>query len=295
MNNDIPKSVRIIRILEESPTVKTFVMDVEKLDCTSEAVLPGQFVNVWIPDVDEKPMSVAYCDDLELWITVCAVGPFSKAMHELKEGDFVGLRGPYGKGFTWNKNERLVMMAGGYGAAPLYFLTSRAVKDNCLVEFVLGARSEDHLVYRDRLGELENVNLYISTDDGSEGLKGYNTLILDKMIVESRRGNAVSIDCNGYLCVKEEVPVAPISRVYTCGPEMMMKKVSDICFENEIDAQVSIERYMKCGFGICGQCCLDETGEPSCKKGPVFDNVAVRKIKEFGVYHRDSQGKIINF
>lgn len=343
--NDIPKSVRIMRIMDESPSVKTFVLDYEgfcsESGCVggyngapgydalriggsepkfcssahnviesssfggslgrlnslvnSQVAKPGQFVNVWIPDVDEKPMSVAYCDDMELWITVCAVGPFSRAMHELKEGDMVGLRGPYGNGFSWGRSERLVMMAGGYGAAPLYFLTSEAVKSGCLVEFILGARSSDFLIYKKKLLGLENVNLYISTDDGSVGFKGYNTVILEKMIAESLNGNGVKVDMDGNLVACEDVAVKPIDCVYACGPEMMMKKVSDICFENEIRAEVSIERYMKCGFGVCGQCCLDDDGEPVCKKGPVFDNVEARKIKEFGAYHRDAQGKRINF
>jgi dihydroorotate dehydrogenase electron transfer subunit len=68
-----------------------------------------------------------------------------------------------------------------------------------------------------------------------------------------------------------------------------------MCHDAGIDAQVSIERYMKCGFGVCGQCCVDTSGERMCKEGPVVSNERARMIIEFGKYHRDSVGKIKNY
>ena len=290
--HDIPKAIPIAKIIVENPFVKTFVF---KHNLRAE---PGQFVNLWIPRLDEKPMSVAYSDEKEFWVTMFAVGTFSKAMHEMKVGDLVGVRGPYGNGFTFQKGKRLVMMAGGYGAAPLYFLTSQAIKQKCKVDFVIGARSKEYLLFLSRIKKLKNVTLHVATDDGSVGEKGYNTLILEKLISKAHGGRAIGKWENGkYIVVweKSKKPVQPIDCVYSCGPELMMKSISDICFANKISAQLSIERYMKCGFGVCGQCCVDPDGERMCKEGPVVDNVRARKISEFGQYHRDKVGRVEYF
>lgn len=269
----IPKPLPIKRIITETPFVKTFVFE-HRLDSK-----PGQFVLLWIPRLDEKPVSIAYDGGDEFWTSIFAVGPFSKKMHELKEGDFVGVRGPYGSWYRYEKGQRLVLVAGGYGAAPMYDLAYNASKEGCKVDFVVGARSKEHLLFMDRLNGLDNVALHVATDDGSFGEKGFNTLLLAGLLDKHKAGApADRIDC-----------------VYTCGPEMMMKKVSDMCFESSVPAQVSLERYMKCGFGVCGQCCVDATGERMCKEGPVLSNERVRQLAEFGKYRRDSVGKIHNY
>jgi len=292
---DVPKVIKIKKVIVETPFVKTFIFE-HKLGAQ-----PGQFVNLWLPRIDEKPMSVAYCDAKEFWVTMFAVGPFSKKMHTLKAGDLVGVRGPYGHGFSFKKGQRLVMMAGGYGAAPLYNLTVQAVKAGCKIDFVIGARSKEHLLYLSRIKKLKNVKLHITTDDGSVGLKGYNTQVLEKLLAEvggkmpappvkGARGAKA-----GKSGAKGAVKSKKIDCIYTCGPEMMMKKISDMCWSAKVSAQISIERYMKCGFGVCGQCCVDESGERMCTEGPVVDNARARKITEFGKYHRDSVGKISPF
>lgn len=294
---DIPKSIPIKKIIVENEFVKTFVFSNEDYSANGLSAKPGQFVNLWLPGVAEKPMSVAFCDDKEFWITIFAVGEFSKAMHEKKEGDLVGVRGPYGKGFHFEKGERLVLMAGGYGAAPLYFVAREAIKAGCEVDFVIGARGKEYLLYLDRIREMERegVTLSVATDDGSVGEKGYNVLILKRLFEEAKAGKGMKVRCEGEVCKREEVDVRPIDWVMSCGPEMMMKAVSDMCFDAGVKAQLSIERYMKCGFGVCGQCCLDDSGVRSCKEGPVFDNDRARQIKEFGKYHRDSVGRIHEF
>ena len=131
MNNDIPKTIPIKKIIVETPHVKTFVFQHHL------GSKPGQFVNLWLPRLDEKPMSIAYDNGKEFWITMFAVGSFSKAMHKLKVGDPVGVRGPYGTNFSFKPKQRLAMMAGGYGAAPLYYLTVQAVALGCFVDFVI--------------------------------------------------------------------------------------------------------------------------------------------------------------
>lgn len=299
--SDIPKAIPIKKIIVETSHVKTFVF-AHKLGAK-----PGQFVNLWLPRVDEKPMSVAYDNGKEFWVTMFAVGNFSSKMHTLKAGDLVGVRGPYGKGFrapdggAFKKGQRLVMMAGGYGAAPLYFLTTEAVKQGCHVDFVVGARGKEHLLYLDRIKKLKNVKLHIATDDGSVGVKGFNVVILKELIAGAGKNSSKIIRGNPSpgrkMAHNTLVPVsfAPIDCVYGCGPELMLKSVSDICFAARIPAQLSIERYMKCGFGVCGQCCVDPNGLRMCKEGPVVDNNLARKIAEFGKYHRDLIGKMHHF
>lgn len=271
---DIPKTIPIRKIVRETDHVKTFVFE---HSLGAHGAQPGQFVNLWLPRLDEKPMSIAYSDANEFWITMFAVGPFSKAMHTLKEGDLVGVRGPYGRGFTFKPRWRMVTMGGGYGAAPLHFLTKRAAPEGCKVDFVVGARGKEHLLYLDHVKDLPGVTLHVATDDGSMGTKGYNTLILEELIAESK-DSGKSIDM-----------------VYACGPELMEKTISDICYEHGVDAQISVERYMKCGFGVCGQCSVDDRGQRMCMEGPVISNREARAISEFGKFHRDSVGRIHEF
>lgn len=259
--NDIPQAVKILDIVQENSIVKTYTLDI------SLGGQAGQFANIWIPGLNEKPFSIASDDGTKMQFSIATVGPFSSALAEKKVGDRIGIRGPYGREFTWQANQKIAFVAGGYGAAPMYFLAEQAIANGCEVEFIVGARSEDLLLYTEQIEELKGANLHIATDDGSLGHHGYNTQLLEKIIAEKK------IDC-----------------IYTCGPEMMMKRVSEIALEKQIAAQISVERYMKCGFGICGNCVNDGTGAPSCKKGPVMHLEDVLKLKDFGKYHRDAEG-----
>lgn len=257
-----PAMVSIKKIINENEFVKTFVLDV------SLGAKAGQFVNIWLPGVDEKPLSVAYDNGSETFITFYAVGEMTKKMFELKEGDKVGIRGPYGTHYDWQKGQTLVLMAGGYGAAPMYFVANEAVKDDCKIHFVIGARNKDLLLYLDRIETLPNTELHIATDDGSMGRQGYNTQILEELLVKGG-----------------------IDQVFACGPEMMEKRIVDLCLEAGVQSFISAERYMKCGFGVCGHCCLDDTGARVCKEGPVMSGELLAASPEFGKYHRDKVGR----
>ena len=259
---DIPQMHRIKKIIAENPTTKTFVFD-----CDFQ-VQPGQFVNVWIPRLDEKPMSVAYADGKELHLTIANVGPFSNQMHDLEEGEQVGLRGPYGLGFSWKKKQKIVMVGGGFGSAPLSFTAKKAIADGCTIDFIIGARREDLLIYTDKIKKLKNTQLHIATDDGSVGHKGYNVEVLEQLLKKKK-----------------------FDVIMTCGPEVMMAAVARIATKYKVPAQISLERYMKCGFGLCGQCVVDPIGDTTCTKGPVVSLEYVKKVDEFGKYHRDALGK----
>jgi dihydroorotate dehydrogenase electron transfer subunit len=82
--------------------------------------------------------------------------------------------------------------------------------------------------------------------------------------------------------------------IYTVGPELMMNKVIEISDEFNVDCQISLERYMKCGFGICGSCCVDPIGIRMCVEGPCMHKEVAKKITEFGKYKRDGSGLKVN-
>lgn len=256
------KILQIKKIVEENEYTKTFVFD------ESLGAKPGQFVMLWIPGVDEKPMSVAFDDGKEFWITVCNVGPASAALHNLKVGAKVGIRGPLGTFYEFEAGQHLALVAGGYGAAPMYFVAHEAVRRGCKVEFLIGARSEKYLLFTQKILGLHGVNLHLATDDGSVGVKGYVTKVLEELLEREK-----------------------IDFVFTCGPEVMMKVVGEISEEAKVPSFMSMEKYMKCGIGVCGQCAIDDTGDLVCVKGPVMSWEYLKKLPEMGVYHRDAQGK----
>lgn len=262
-----PALIPISRVTNENPSVKTFWFD---YDLKSE---PGQFVMVWIPGVDQKPFSISYDDAQHFGISVFAVGPFSQTLCEKKSGDRVGITGPYGNPFTIKPHTHYITVGGGYGAGPLGMLAERMAKQQCTVDFCIGAKNSDLLLFEERIAHLPHASVHVATDDGSRGHHGYVTDILDGLLKK-------------HMDQPSEYSIA----VAACGPELMEKKVLDICNTYGVHCEISIERYMKCGFGICGQCTVDDVGIPMCTKGPVVDRETANRISEFGVFHRNKSG-----
>ncbi len=229
---------------------------------------PGQFVMLWIPGTGLKPFGVSYQDDGRFAVTVRKIGTFTEKLFGMKAGDRLGVQGPYGRGFS-GKGGRIVLVGGGYGAAPLSFLADELVREGKEVFFINGAATKDHVLYRERF-KGGKVHMIYSTDDGSLGHRGFCT------------------DCLTGLLSKHK-----IGRVFCCGPEMMLRKAFEICLEKDIPAEFSLERHLKCGFGVCGSCCLDGTGWRVCREGPVFALDDMKKIAEFGQYKRDASGRVV--
>lgn len=245
-------TVKILEVIEETKEVKTFIID-KRMDAK-----PGQFAMIWIPRIGEKPFSFSRIDD-RVGVTVREVGPFTKKMNMLKKGNLAGIRGPYGNGFNIEGNEVLII-GGGCGIAPLLPL-AKALNAKSITT-IIGARTGDDVLFEDKFTELGEV--IVTTDDGSYGRKGF----VDETLVE-------------FLMLKK------IDHIYCCGPELMLKKVADISLGQKISCQLSLERYMKCGTGICGSCSL--AGLRVCKDGPVF--YAKNLIgTEFGKFTRDGSG-----
>lgn len=263
MRNDNPVFLPIAEVRQENSQVKTFFFD------HPLGSLPGQFVMVWIPGVDQKPFSVSYDHEGRFGVSVFPVGPMSKAFCAMERGDRVGITGPYGRPFTVTSGVRYILVGGGYGAGPLATLAEHAAAQGGEVDICLGAKTKELLLFTERIGRMPDIILHTATDDGSAGHHGYVTDILARLL-ETRP--------------RERVCVA------TCGPELMEKAVLDLCNRFDVPCEISIERYMKCGFGVCGQCCMDGSGQPACQDGPVVARDAANRLTEFGKYHRDKSG-----
>lgn len=242
-----PVNAVITKVIEETPAIRTFFFN------TSFEPEPGQFVMVWIRGVDEIPLVLSYNNA----ITVMKVGPATSALFELGEGDSIGIRGPFGNGFRI-KGDNILLAAGGVGAAPLSPLAEKASSKGIKVTTLLGAKTKEELVFRERFEAAGKV--LIATDDGSIGKHGYVTQLVDEQ--------------------------EDYSQLYCCGPEIMMKKILEKVEPGK--AQFSLHRYIKCGLGICGACCVD--GLRVCKDGPVFTGEVLRK-SEFGIYSRNERGE----
>ncbi len=224
---------------------------------------PGQFIMLWMPGVDEKPFAVSHQNKGLFAVTVEEKGQFTKKISKVKQGAKLGVRGPFGNGFKPKDNS--IIVAGGLGMAPLIQLIKK-IKNSTIIQ---GAKSKDFLLYlenKELLDVIEkNKNKIIyCTDDGSFGIEGFTPDILKEVIGKTKT-------------------------VYTCGPEIMMKKVFEVCEKNKIDCEASLERFMRCGFGICGACVCGN--QLVCQDGPVFNSEKLRKMKDFGKFAKLKSGK----
>ena len=256
-----PHITEIIEETIENNDIKTFFFK------HSEVIKPGQFFMVWIPGIDEIPMSVSFIDKNIRGITFKRVGRATKALFNLSIKDKIGIRGPYGNGFKINDN-KILFIGGGTGIATLITAIEESVKKDIISSVIIGVKSSNELLFEKRLRKC-GVKIFICTDDGSKGFHGYASNLAEKILHEYK-----------------------FKSILTCGPEIMMKKIFNIC--GSIKFQASLERYMKCGVGICSQCCIGD-GLRVCVEGPVFDNIALKKLIDFGNYKRDSSGKKIYF
>ena len=227
----------------------------------------GQFYMVWIPGLDEVPMSISTIggDGLR-GITVKDIGEATHALCTMNVGDRIGIRGPFGKGYTF-AGERILLVGGGSGMASLIVAAERYAEMKKEVTLCIGGRTDGDLLFRER-GE-RSVRVEIATDDGSAGYHGFVTELAEQLM-----------ESEDY------------DMVVACGPEVMMRKMLDIAAARGIKFEASLERLMKCGIGVCDACALG--GYRVCKGGPVFPDKILLTIDEFGKRRRDAAGRIVN-
>ncbi|MBO7084251.1 MAG: dihydroorotate dehydrogenase electron transfer subunit [Bacteroidales bacterium] len=221
-------------------------------------IAPGQFVQVRVDDSPStylrRPISIhdVDFDKHELSLLVQIVGEGTKHLAAVNEGETVNLVLPLGNGYTLpEKDEKVLLVGGGIGIAPLFYLAKGMAAKGVKPVFLLGGKTASDLVMLDAYGQLGAT--HVTTEDGSLGEKGLVT---------------------GHSVWKE----GGFDKIYVCGPKRMMMAVADLAKANDTWCEVSLEHLMACGLGAC-LCCVEDTVEGHlcvCKEGPVFNT---RRLK----------------
>lgn len=218
-------------------------------------IFPGQFINVEIKEASEiflrRPFSILDVDYEKQTISLLIkiLGRGSKKITEAKPGQIINAILPLGKSFTLpDKQDKVLLIGGGSGVAPMLFLAKICGLNPENVNVLIGARSSsDHIDISDyeKLGKF-----YFTTEDGSLGEKGYVT---DHLVFTEN--------------------LHQFDKIYTCGPDPMMKAIGRKAIAENIFCEVSLENMMACGFGVC-LCCVEDTKAGHkcvCTDGPVFN------------------------
>ena len=234
----------------------------------AEAARPGQFLHLLAGEDRSSPLrrpfSIHRVEETgTVEVVFDVVGAGTLALSRLRPGEVVDVLGPLGRPFD-PPGERAgcVLVGGGYGAAPLFFLAAELRARRCRVDVVIGAASADRLLDPAEAGRLGD-SLTVTTDDGSAGRRGLVTDPLPELLAGTGAG-----------------------RVYACGPMPMLAAVSRLSAATGVPCQVAVEEHMACGTGICFSCVLPVGGgggagpaetrmARSCLEGPVFDGAAI--------------------
>jgi dihydroorotate dehydrogenase electron transfer subunit len=245
------RTTTITNIKDESSTVKTFTVQ----DDLCAKANSGQFLMLWIPGIDEIPLSILNAGEGQVQFTVKAVGDATRHLHTMKTGDVLGLRGPFGNSFTETRG-RVLLVGGGTGTAPLLFLAKRLVAKADRLSFVIGAKTKNELIFLDQLDALcTDESAVATTEDGSYGLQCLATEPLEKLIDKQK-----------------------FNMIYACGPEKMVRKIFDLAEKRKVAMEASLERLMRCGIGLCGSCMIGKYRV--CRDGPVFTMAQLSEVKE---------------
>jgi len=260
--------VEIEAVRVESPTVKSLFF--EDGPCTKARA--GQFLMVWVPGVDEIPLSLSSIPSSNRLsaVTVAEVGQATRALNEKNAGDAIGIRGPFGNHFS-KVGKDVIVVGGGIGIAPLMPLIEDLIKEKVDPAILTGARTKSELIFLDRLEKATSNGgrIIVTTDDGSYGTKGLVTDVLRKILAS------------------EEFEAA-----YACGPEKMIRRVYSLTEEYKVPLQASLERIMRCAIGICGSCVIGKYRV--CRDGPVFTSEQLREVElGLGRFRHDFSGRRI--
>ena len=216
-------------------------------------MVPGQFVEVRVDNSPStflrRPISINFVDRdaNELWLLVAAIGEGTRHITTLKPGDTLNCVLPLGNGFTMPKSssDRVLLVGGGVGVAPLLFMGAEMKRNGIEPTFLLGARSAADLLEIDLFRRYGRV--CITTEDASEGEKGFVT--------------------------NHSVLGEKFDMIATCGPKPMMVAVARYAYKAGVECEASLENMMACGLGAC-LCCVEKTTEGNlcvCKEGPVLN------------------------
>ncbi|MEI6832168.1 MAG: dihydroorotate dehydrogenase electron transfer subunit [Candidatus Omnitrophota bacterium] len=215
---------------------------------------PGQFINIRVNDnfdpLLRRPISIHGVSGEKIKIFYCVVGRATEILAQRKKGEYLDIIGPLGNGFNYRggakSKEQTILVAGGMGVAPLVFLAQKIIASKTLV--LIGAKTKKQILCAEEFKKL-GCQVKFSTDDGSLGFSGKITDLLKTVLTQG-----IS------------------SRIFACGPAPMLKAVTRIACENNIDSQLSLEEHMACGIGACLGCVVSTKSgyKRVCKDGPVF-------------------------
>jgi sulfhydrogenase subunit gamma (sulfur reductase) len=233
---------------------------------------PGQFVEVSMLGTGEAPISISSSPSRSngtFELCVRKVGDVTQAIHRLQAGDMLGVRGPFGHGFPYEKfrGKDILFAPGGLGLAPLRSLINQVLDERALygrVIILYGARNPSELLFKDELelwSKREDVELMVTVDRGDESWKGHTGVITTLF---------------------RDVSVNPRNTIaITCGPPVMYKFVlMELQGKGILEGNIylSLERKMKCGIGKCGHCQINNVY--ACQSGPVFSYREIKGLEE---------------
>lgn len=252
-----PLKAKLTNVIDESPVIKTFVLVPEE----RFSFKTGQFIELSVDGIGEAPFTPSSSPLIteKLEVTVMKTGYVTEYMHSLKPGVFMGIRGPYGRGYPVEKfyDKEVLILGGGCGLAPIRSLlyALEGIKEK-LVKITLcyGSKTAADCIYKplfERLNSMDKFEAYRTVDKADEewnGSVGVVTTLLNKVRIDIKNSVAV-----------------------VCGPPIMMKfgtiRLLEMGYKDD-QIYLSMEKNMSCGLGKCGHCMMGEFFV--CKDGPVF-------------------------
>lgn len=264
-----PIKAEVKGVVDETPTIRTFLLR-PRVRFPFET---GQFIELTVPGVGEAPFTPSSSPEIdeEMEVTVMKVGKMTFALHQMRTGEWVGLRGPFGLGYPLGDfiGKEILIVGGGVGLAPLrslFLALVHRLEEYKRLLFCYGARSPSDIVYKNAILEEwpklgPNISFRITVDEGDDNWRGKVGLVTTTL-------DDLDIDI-------------PNSVAVVCGPPIMMKfstlKLLDLGYKPE-QIYLSMEKNMSCGIGKCGHCQLGKYYV--CKDGPVFSYDQIMDARE---------------
>ncbi len=247
------KYIKDLQVFNKQILTPEYYLIELKSDEKLPEILPGQFAEIEVKNSNSaflrRPLSihdVNYAHNV-ISLLIQIVGNATKHLSHITIGDYLSVIFPLGKGFNLLSNKKTLLIGGGCGVAPLLYLARHLYNKGNEVTTLIGVKTNKQLIETEKYKQFGNV--LITTEDGSCGEKGY--------VVNSHIFNQLQ----------------DFNKIYTCGPEVMMKAISKRALVANVDCEVSLENSMACGIGAC-LCCVTETTEGNkcvCSEGPVFN------------------------
>ena len=242
----MPKMLLDAVITERGELIKDVFMMAVKCEEIAKIAKPGNFIQIKPKTGNSflrRPLGVANVFDNYIIFIYRKIGKGTSELSELKHGDMVSLLGPLGNAFN-TEFKRPLLVGGGMGLSPLLYYA----KEHREIDVLMGGRTSDELFWEKFFAKYSK-NIFIATEDGSKGEKGFNVEILPKILKENEYDGIIA-----------------------CGPDPMMKRAVEVAKKFNIPVEVSLERRMGCGLGACLSCAIDTVNgrRKVCKDGPVF-------------------------